>query len=110
MIPSARHDYNKSFTQAKYNSLLKDIDLVHPGTVEFRIAETPVFVPEIFTKKTLDTCESIIDLITDPSFKTKTDRAIPAPFQVPNENDHPHFIAFDFGVCLNTDGTPEPQL
>jgi hypothetical protein len=29
---------------------------------------------------------------------------------VPNENDHSHFIAFDFGICINEDGEYEPQL
>ena len=110
MVPSARQAYNKSFTEEKYNAFLQDIDRAYPGTVEFRIAETPVFVPATFTEKMLDTCEHIVDLITTPAFKEKTERAIPASLRVANENDHPHFIAFDFGVCTAADGTPEPQL
>ncbi|HJU46317.1 MAG TPA: hypothetical protein VJ647_06000, partial [Chitinophagaceae bacterium] len=78
--------------------------------VEFRIAETPVFVPQAVTQQMLDTCESIVDLITDPAFKAKTEQAIPPALRVANENTHPHFIAFDFGICLNADGVPEPQL
>ena len=30
--------------------------------------------------------------------------------QVPGENDHSHFIAFDFGICINEEGEFEPQL
>ncbi|MGZ8510926.1 MAG: hypothetical protein ACXWWA_11135, partial [Chitinophagaceae bacterium] len=30
--------------------------------------------------------------------------------QVPEENDHSHFIAFDFGICINEEGGYEPQL
>jgi hypothetical protein len=110
MIPPARHGYNKSFTEGKYGALQKDINEVHPGAVEFRIAETPVFVPAALTQKMLDTCENIVDLITDPSFKERTGRSVPSQLRVPNENGHPHFIAFDFGVCIAADGTPEPQL
>ena len=29
---------------------------------------------------------------------------------MPNENDHSHFIAFDFGICENANGELEPQL
>ena len=29
---------------------------------------------------------------------------------MPNENDHTHFIAFDFGICENAAGELEPQL
>lgn len=110
MLPSARRAYNQSFTEEKYETLLKGIDQAYSGAVEFRIAESPVFVSKVFGQKMLDTCESIVNLITDPAFKANTERAIPSALRVPNENDHPHFIAFDFGVCMNADGTPEPQL
>jgi hypothetical protein len=29
---------------------------------------------------------------------------------MPNENDHPHFLAFDFAVCEDGQGGYEPQL
>src|SRR3989337_2325194 len=77
---------------------------------EFRVAETTVFVPKDFTKKMLDACESIVDIIIDPRFKELTKNAIPKNLQVPGENDHSHFIAFDFGVCINEAGEYEPQL
>ncbi|MEO7801833.1 MAG: hypothetical protein ABIR81_07530, partial [Ginsengibacter sp.] len=37
-------------------------------------------------------------------------RAIPAQENVPNEDDHTHFMALDFGVCINDKGDLEPQL
>ena len=81
-----------------------------PGDIVFRIAETPIFVPKDFTEKMLEACETIVDFITDPGFKKLTDRAIPEGENVPNENDHTHFIAFDFGICENENGELEPQL
>jgi hypothetical protein len=110
MIPALRKDFNKNFTVEKYDSFLKDINSVHPDAIEFRLAETPVFVPKGFTQKILDACESIVDIIVDPKFKELTKNAIPKNLQVPNENDHSHFIAFDFGVCINEAGEYEPQL
>src|SRR3984893_15108923 len=110
MIPSLRKAFNESFTNEKYESFLKDLNSKHPGAIEFRVAETPVFVPKSFTKKMLDACESIIDFITDPGFKELTGRSIPKSDEVPNENDHAHMIAFDFGVCNNSAGELEPQL
>jgi len=61
-------------------------------------------------KKIIDACESIVDVIVDPRFKELTARAIPKSDNVPNENDHAHMIAFDFGVCENEFGELEPQL
>ncbi|HET6996463.1 MAG TPA: hypothetical protein VFI06_15820, partial [Chitinophagaceae bacterium] len=110
MIPALRKEFNKNFTVEKYDAFLTDLHNVHPGAIEFRVAETPVFVPKDFTQKILDACESIVDIIVDPRFNEMTKNAIPKGLQVPGENDHSHFIAFDFGVCVNEEGKYEPQL
>lgn len=110
MIPAIRKAFNKAFTKEKYEAFLKDLDAVHPGAIEFRVAETPVFVPRDFTRQMLDACEHIVDIITTPGFKELTQQAIPHNLQVPGENDHSHFIAFDFGICVNEKGHYEPQL
>ncbi|MBX2921146.1 MAG: hypothetical protein KF746_03055 [Chitinophagaceae bacterium] len=110
MVPHLRKTFNREFTQNKYQSLLQELHASYPGAIEFRIAETPVFVDGVFTKKMLDACESIIDIIADPSFKQMTERAIPPGEYVPAENNHSHMIAFDFGVCINEKNELEPQL
>ncbi|MBL7741148.1 MAG: hypothetical protein JNK14_18135 [Chitinophagaceae bacterium] len=110
MIPSLRKKFNTNFTIEKYGNFLVDLNEAHPGTIEFRVAETPVFVPKDFTKKLLDACESIVDIIVDPKFRELTKNAIPKNLHVPGENDHSHFIAFDFGVCINDKKEYEPQL
>ncbi len=110
MVPALRKAFNYSFTTAKYEAFLNDLHSLHPGAIEFRVAETPVFVDKAFGSKILDACESIVDVITDPQFKQLTERAIPAGENVPQENGHSHMIAFDFGVCINEDNELEPQL
>ena len=110
MVPELRKAFNESFTNFRYQSFLKDLDSKHPGDIEFRVAETPIFVDKAFGRKIIEACESIADFITDPSFKQLTERAIPAHEKVPRENDHPHMIAFDFGICINEDNELEPQL
>lgn len=110
MIPSIRKAYNAAFTKEKYEAFLHELHQAFPGGIEFRVAETPIFVPKDFTNKMLDACESIIDIIVDPRFKELTSKAIPRDMQVPGENSHTQFIAFDFGICINEDGEYEPQL
>jgi hypothetical protein len=110
MIPEIRKDYNANFTTEKYEAFLKELHGVHPGAIEFRVAETPIFIPADFTNKMLQACESIVDLITDPDFKKITERAIPPHLQVPAEDEHTDCIAFDFGICVNEAGEYEPQL
>ncbi len=110
MIPAIRKAYNEAFTKEKYGTFLKELNSAFPGELDFRVAETPIFVPKDFTQKILDACESITDIITDPKFKELTKNAIPRHLQVPGETDHAHFIAFDFGICINDQGEYEPQL
>lgn len=110
MVPEIRKYYNEHFTEAKYKAFLEDLNSKHPGAIEFRVAETPVFIDAAFRDKILSACESIVDVITQFNFSTVSFHAIPPELRVPNENDHSHFIAFDFGICENDKGELEPQL
>ncbi len=110
MIKDLRQQFNLAFNEEKYKLFLGDLDSKHPGDIVFRVAETPIFIPKEFTKKVIDACEAIVDVITDANFKELTARAIPEGEAVPGENAHTHFIAFDFGICENENGELEPQL
>lgn len=110
MVPTVRKDFNDNFTPEKYQAYLTELYSKHPGGIEFRVAETPVFVDSRFRDKMLAACESIVDVITQFNFKTLSSHSIPDEVRVPDENDHTHFIAFDFGICENDKGELEPQL
>ena len=110
MIPALRKSFNANFKKETYDAFLNELSNVYPGQLDFRVAETPVFIDQAFKKKIIESCEKIVDLIVDPNFKTYTKDAVPVGLSVPNENDHSHFIAFDFGICINSEGRYEPQL
>jgi hypothetical protein len=110
MVPHIRKRFNEGFTEEKYLALLNDIDRLYPGQLEFRIAETPIFIPKDFTQKMLDACDHIVDVIQTPEYRQQSQKAIPQDWRVPNEDAHPHCLVFDFGICTGADGTLEPQL
>lgn len=110
MVKELRQQFNTNYNDEKYKAFLDDLDSKYPGDILFRVAETPVFISTDFTKKIIDACEKIVDVIVDDNFKSLTAAAIPSKEIVPNENDHTHFIAFDFGICENKAGELEPQL
>ncbi|MEP7278211.1 MAG: hypothetical protein ABI813_06200 [Bacteroidota bacterium] len=110
MVPGLRKQFNETFSREKYEQFLQDLHHTYPGAIEFRVAETPEFIDKAFTQKLLNACESIVDLIVDPGFKTLTNRSIPKAEKVPNENGICHMIAFDFGICINEKQELEPQL
>ncbi len=110
MVHTIRKRYNETFTEKKYQQFLKDIDNLYPGAVDFRLAETPVFIDKSFTAKMIDTCENIIDLILSPEFINITDKSIPPADKVAGHYGFPEMIVFDFGVCAGKDQSYEPQL
>ena len=110
MIAALRQAYNEQFTEEKYRQYLQGLENIFPGQLDFRVAETPVFVTREFTEKMLSACDSILDVANTDAYKAASERAIPAKLRVPNEDEQPQFLAFDFGVCTGAGGEPEPQL
>lgn len=110
MEPSARKAFNDHFTDEKYQHFLHSLNDGLKKKAEFRVAETPVFLTDDFRDKLLQAGEDIINVILQPDFKQLTERAIPEKWRVANENDHPHFIALDFGICKDEQGNIVPKL
>jgi hypothetical protein len=110
MVPDQRNTFNQNFSEHKYTHLLSELNKDFEGAIDFRVAETPVFIDAHCNQQMLDTCDYIIDKIVDSNFTAQTNGAIPANKNVPNQTAHPHFLAFDFGICINEQNEPVPQL
>ncbi|MCU0420095.1 MAG: hypothetical protein MUC38_10635 [Cyclobacteriaceae bacterium] len=110
MIPHARLAYNQSFSEEKYQLFLTDLHAAHDFAIKFRVAETPVFIPAYFRNKLLRASNDIIDFLVRPDFKQLTNPAIPAGLNVPNETDHTLFLALDYAIVKDTDGSYTPRL
>jgi hypothetical protein len=110
MDPSARTIFNQNFTAEKYADFLVDLNAGLKKPIGFRVAETPVFLTDDFRDRLITAGDEIIATILKPDFKALSERAIPDKWRIPNENDHPHFIALDFGVCKDDAGNIVPKL
>jgi hypothetical protein len=110
MQSTIRQTYNRSFSKEKYQYFLDEMNKSLRQPIEFRVAETPVFVPKALKEKLINTCEGIINVIVQDDFKDKTSKAIPEYQNVPNENNHTSFLAIDFAVCQGEKGEYNPQL
>lgn len=110
MIPAHRTAYNASFNANAYQAFLQQIETDFPGQLDFRVAETPVFVPRALKEQIIQAGEEIIDTLVDPTYKTRTERAIPPTLRTPNEDDHPDFLILDYAVCKDANGNLTPQL
>lgn len=110
MIAGERNTFNKQFSEFTYRDYIKSIDALSPGALDFRVAETPIFVPVSFRDKMLQTSEAIIDRILSSDFMNITQKSIPPKYQIPNGNGRPEMLIFDYGVCEYGQGQLEPQL
>jgi hypothetical protein len=111
MIPALRKQFNSSFSAEKYQIFLRRMDEICGTHVQFRLSETPCF----FSKSLLDRMaqdgqELIRQLVENPSYRAKSDAAIPAEFKVPNEAPHPMFVQVDFGLVRDPQGQLQPKL
>jgi hypothetical protein len=109
MISHIRHQFNTAFSDARYTQFVAQIKQECPE-LDFRVAETPVFIDQNFKNKLIEACESFVDVITGQFFKIQTQAAIPSDQAVPNENAHSSFLAIDFAVCKDNNGELIPQL
>ena len=110
MIEKARSNYNTNFSDEKYNRFIEDSNSDTNHKIEFKICETPVFIPADFRDKLITAGNEIIDIICQPDFINATQKAIPEKVFVPGEEGRPVFIALDFGICENEQGELLPQL
>jgi hypothetical protein len=111
MISQYRKIFNDQFSEEKYQAFLKDLYSEHNHTPPFRISETPVFIPKQLKEQLLEACDEIMEVINQPNFKELTQGAFLKPeIIVPNEDDTPKFLQFDFGICLDENGNPIPKL
>jgi len=110
MIPQIRHEYNQAFTEKKYQDFFQACQQRFNKQIEFKVCETPIFIPADFTAKVIAAGNDIIDLICAPGFKSKSDNAIPKNVFVPGDEGKPVFIALDFGICKGENETLIPQL
>lgn len=109
MISKYRDSFNRNFTSTAYQEFLAKLVKGYPP-VSIRFAETPVFIPADLKQQLILAGEEIIKLIRQPNFKELTEAAIPSEWRVPAENSHPHFMAFDFGLCKDEQGRIVPRL
>jgi len=111
MIPEVRKKFNASFTPEKYNQLKDWITAKYGCKTSFREAETPFFIPEILKSRLLEACSELSEIIRRPDLKELTQGALYDPSViVPGEDAHTTFLQMDFGITLDENGDPFPQL
>ena len=110
MISSVRNTFNQAFTDQKYQEMLASVSKMNDGKMDFRLAETPVFIDRTTKNKLVKAGDEICAFITSDAFKTKTENSFSKVATPPNEAPLPACIVMDFAICKNAHNEIEPKL
>lgn len=110
MIANIRQSFNANFSQETYQNLQADLASQLGEAIDFRVAESPFFVPDILRDRLLAACNDITSTITSPAYFQHSEAAIPPHQRVPGDDAKPTMLVADFAVCLDENGDPTPQL
>lgn len=110
MIQAIRAAFNAQYSEEKYQHYLSILNAPFKDPIPFRIAETPVFIDQIFKSQLIDVGDYICQFITDQNFSAKTTHSIPKGMNIPGEKVLPECIVIDFAIAEGQDGAIHPQL
>ena len=110
MKPDVRKQFNEAFTEIKYQTYIQFIEKVQGGQLQFRLAETPIFLDKSFTQLLLNAGNAICHQLSQPEFIHKTTDAIPANAITKNETPLPECLVIDFAIAENEQKEIVPKL
>ena len=109
MIPELRKKFNSEFNNDTYQKFVQELNTHLKYPVDFRIAETPFFLSNELQSDLISACDQLLQQIQTDDFKKRSQNALPAHLEVPNEDSHPQFLQIDFAICKEN-GSFIPQL
>jgi hypothetical protein len=110
MIQSFRKQFNEAFSETKYQEYLSYINELYPNSLDFRIAETPVFLPTAFKNQLLEVGDYVCSQIIAADFTSKTEKSLRNTSITPNEIGLPECIVMDFAIAHNDQNEIVPAL
>ena len=111
MIPELRQSFNRMYSADRYAALLSWLEKQCGVKVEFRVAETPIFVPlSMLDAMAAAGMELAKILIGWPEYLVAAQNAIPDRYRVAGTDAHPHFLTADFALVGDGNGGMSPRL
>ncbi len=107
MIPELRKEFNSRFSVDLYRKQIAALEHRAGCEIEFRIAETPLFLSREMASRAGKLAEEILIKAVTPELQKVGRTAIPESFNVADETPLPLFAAVDFAV---TGSRENPQF
>ena len=111
MIPELRSRFNQGFHPEKYAALLGLLERRCGTKVEFRVAETPIFLElPLLDEMAAAGAELALELMGNSTYLAAAREAIPPDYRVAGETSHPHFLTADFALSSTLQNALQPRL
>ena len=105
-----RARFNAAYRPAHFAAYRTDLEQRIGAPVGFRLAETPVFLPDAFRRRTLVAAREILAQLSDPARLEHMRAAVPARWKAPHVTALPTFAVLDFAAVRDDDGEIAPRL
>lgn len=109
MDPRYRPLFNAQITPERYDWYQRELSRRLDSKFEFRLAESPLFLPDDFKARIVDAAEAIVGQLSDPARIAEMKRAIPPQWDTPGMDALPNLTQVDFAV-VRQNGALVPKL
>lgn len=110
MIPELREQYNREFTEKKFASFLERLDYRVRRKIEYRVSETPLFVPKDVQQQCEEAAVEFALRAHDPEYLKRSDAALHPDVTVAHQPDRSAFVVVDFAMTYGPNGEIVPKL
>jgi hypothetical protein len=105
-----RQLFNAQFTPELYDWYQRELERRLGCTFEFRLAESPLFLPDDFKQRAVESATAIVEQLSDPALIERMKAAIPERWNTPGMDALPNLAQVDFAVVRAANGTLVPKL
>ncbi len=110
MVPKIRERFNRAFTPDRHRAMRADLEARCGGPIEFRLSETPCFIPGSVARALVDVSHELIaQLLDNQAYLQAAEAVVPVELRMSHGEAAPTFIQVDFGL-VRTDGGIEGRL
>ncbi len=109
MDPRFRRLFDAGFSESLYDRYKSELSRRLGCTFEFRLAETPVFLPDDFKARVVESASAIIDQLSNAELIERMKAAIPERWNTPGMDHLPNLAQVDFAV-VRENGELVPKL